>query len=151
MNAPAKGKKSREEYSVGERMYSELTGDRIGPPPKSFTGRKKEIWNMYREQAPWLCVADTHAFAVFCTLATKLETDWYALQATEKTLVYDLMSTLGFHPLARAHLATKKKNVAMAGQIKKGLHSAKEPAAPTKENRGKANGHTQKDVESYFN
>lgn len=149
MGTRKRGNKAREDYEVGEKMFSELGGDPIGNPPKAFTGRKREIWSMYQAQAPWLCMADTHAFAIFCTLAAKSEIDYYAMQATEKTLLYDLMSTLGFHPLARAHLATKKKNVMRDKKVVAGVNSTRQikNPAPSKVN---GNGHAKKDVASYF-
>lgn len=144
-------KKPREEYAVGEKMYSELSGDRLGAPPKGFAGRKREIWEMYRQQCPWLCVADTHAMVTFCSIAVKLEQDYYQLAAHEKNIIYDLMSTLGFHPLARAHLATKRKNVDVANNLRKGVNATRQAKQrvdePSKQN---VNGHAKKDIASTY-
>lgn len=98
--------------------------------PKAFTGRRKEIWDLYVKFGTWLTAIDTHALVVFCTIAEKAERDWYQVPTTEKVLLYDLMSTLGLHPLARGRLAQKRHNVSQP--MKK-----RQP----KEKPEKANGH----------
>jgi hypothetical protein len=87
--------------------------------PKFLTGRPAEIWKQYAPLAHWLTKAETHSFAVWCSLVAEIEAGVGQIPASRLQVFRALSADLGMDLASRARMGIAADNAKTRSDIAK--------------------------------